>query len=95
MFRDLDNRASNLLEEDIVTYSNQFMQIPFYFDKKVIESGESPFTLYVYIRYVLFDISSTIHPPCPYENCATPTRLAEIIIHENVVHISSAKDAEG
>jgi site-specific DNA-cytosine methylase len=35
-----DNRASNLLcEEDIVTCGNQFMQIPFHFNKEVIESG--------------------------------------------------------
>ena len=35
-----DNRASNLLcEEDIVTCGNQFMQIPFHFNKEVVESG--------------------------------------------------------
>ena len=35
-----DNRASNLLcEEDIVTCGNQFMQVPYHFNKEVVERG--------------------------------------------------------
>lgn len=35
-----DNRAANLLcTEDIVTCGNQFLQLPFYFNKEVVESG--------------------------------------------------------
>ena len=35
-----DNRAANLLcEEDIITCGNQFMQVPYHYNKEAVQSG--------------------------------------------------------
>jgi len=42
-----DNRAANLLcEEDIVSCGNQFMQVPYHYNKEIVESGA------VTVRYI-------------------------------------------